>query len=52
MHPAIPIVLMGLLVQWVGEQPPPPLSPQERIVLLPDADGRVGALTITTKYYH
>jgi outer membrane protein OmpA-like peptidoglycan-associated protein len=49
MHPAIPIVLIGLLVQWVGEQPPPPLSPQERIVLLPDADGRVGALTITTK---
>jgi len=48
-HPAIPIVLMGLLVQWVGEQPPPPLSPQERIVLLPDADGHVGALTITTK---
>jgi outer membrane protein OmpA-like peptidoglycan-associated protein len=49
MHPAIPIVLIGLLVQWVGEQPSPPLSPQERIVLLPDADGRVGALTITTK---
>jgi outer membrane protein OmpA-like peptidoglycan-associated protein len=49
MHPAIPIVLMGLLVQWVGEPPPPTLSPQERIVLLPDADGRVGALTITTK---
>lgn len=45
MEPAILIVLMGLLIHWIGDQP---LHPQERVVLLPDADGSVGTLTITT----
>jgi outer membrane protein OmpA-like peptidoglycan-associated protein len=48
MEPAILIALMGLLVYWLGAQEQP-LHPQERVVLLPDADGGVGALTITTK---
>lgn len=51
MHPAIPILAIGALVAWIGEDPPPapplPSTAKERIVLLPDADGSVGALTIT-----
>lgn len=49
MHPAIPILAIGALVAWIGEDPPPgptPPTAKERIVLLPDADGRVGALTV------
>jgi outer membrane protein OmpA-like peptidoglycan-associated protein len=42
MHAAIPIVLMGALVAILGD------PPVERIVLLPDPDGRTGALTVTT----
>ena len=52
MHPAIPIVLISLLISLLGEdsKPPPekPEPPQENVVLLPDADGKTGALTVTT----
>ena len=46
MHPAIPILAIGALVAWIGEDPTPAPVAKERIVLLPDADGRVGAVTV------
>ena len=53
MHPAIPIVVISLLIGLLGEEkkPPPekPEPPKERIVLLPDADGKTGALSVTTE---
>lgn len=51
MHPAIPIVLMSLLIGLLEEEKKPPEKPEppkERIVLLPDADGKTGALAVTT----
>ena len=51
MHPAIPIVVIAALIGLLEEEKPPPQkpeAPQEKIVLLPDADGKSGALTITT----
>ena len=50
MHPAIPIVVFGALIAIFGEEeaPPPPPQPQERVVLLPGADGSAGAVTVTT----
>jgi hypothetical protein len=47
MHPAIPIIVFGALIAAFGEDKPPP-RPQERIVLLPDADGGAGAVTVIT----
>jgi len=47
MHPALPIVLIGALISILGE-PEAPLRPQERVVLLPDADGGAGTVTVTT----
>ena len=51
MHPAIPIVLIALLISLLEEDKPPPKAeqPKEKIVLLPDADGKTGALSITTQ---
>ena len=54
MHPAIPIVLIAALISLLEEDkpaPPPaqvPESPKEHVVLIPDADGKVGAVVITT----
>lgn len=48
MHPAIPILAIGALVAWIGEDPPPAPVAKERIILLPDADGRVGSLTVSS----
>lgn len=53
MHPAIPIVVFGALIAIFGEEeapppPAPPPKPQERVVLLPAADGAPGAVTVTT----
>jgi len=51
MHPAIPIVIVAALISLLEEEkkpPPPPETPKERIVLLPDADGRTGAVIVTT----
>jgi outer membrane protein OmpA-like peptidoglycan-associated protein len=50
MHPAIPIVVVAALISLFEEEkkPPPPQAPKERIVLLPDADGRTGAVVVTT----
>lgn len=51
MHPAIPIVLISLLISLLeeDEKPPPQKpAPQENVVLLPDADGKTGTLTVTT----
>jgi outer membrane protein OmpA-like peptidoglycan-associated protein len=52
MHPAIPIVLISLLISLLEEdkKPPPEKSEpaRENVVLLPDADGKTGALTVTT----
>jgi outer membrane protein OmpA-like peptidoglycan-associated protein len=47
MHPAIPIIVFGALIAAFGEDKPPPRA-QERIVLLPDADGGAGAVTVIT----
>jgi len=46
-HPAIPILAIAALVSWIGEDPPPAPTVKERIILLPDADGRVGAVTVS-----
>jgi outer membrane protein OmpA-like peptidoglycan-associated protein len=43
-HPAIAIVAIGALVAWLGDEP----AVGTRVVLLPDADGRVGAVTLAT----
>jgi outer membrane protein OmpA-like peptidoglycan-associated protein len=51
MHPAIPIVAIALLIGLLEEEKPPPQKPEtakEKIVLLPDADGKAGQLTVTT----
>ncbi len=53
MHPAIPILVFGALIAIFGEDeaPPPetpPPQPQERVVLLPGADGTAGAVSVTT----
>ena len=51
MHPAIPIVVIAALIALLEEEKPPPQvpeAPKEKIVLLPDADGKAGALTVTT----
>jgi hypothetical protein len=47
-HPALPILLMGAFVALIGEGPEPVAPPRERIVLLPEADGSTGAVTVTT----
>lgn len=54
MHPAIPILLIAGLIALLEEDKPAPApaqlpeSPKEQVVLLPDADGKVGAVIITT----
>ena len=50
MHPAIPIVLISLLITLLEEdkKPEKPELPSEKIVLLPDAEGKAGALSIAT----
>ena len=50
MHPGIPILLAGALIALLQDEAKPPATEQarERIVLLPDADGRVGEVTVTT----
>ena len=51
MHPAIPIVVISLLISLLEEDKKPPEKPEpakENVVLLPDADGKTGALTVTT----
>jgi outer membrane protein OmpA-like peptidoglycan-associated protein len=51
MHPAIPIVIMAALISLLREEEKPtpaPEKPKERIVLMPDADGRTGSVVITT----
>ena len=51
MHPAIPIVVIAALIALLEEEKPPPQipeAPKEKVVLLPDADGKAGALTVTT----
>ena len=50
MHPAIPIVLISLLITLLEEdkKPQKPELPSEKIVLLPDAEGKAGALSIAT----
>jgi outer membrane protein OmpA-like peptidoglycan-associated protein len=45
MHPALPIVIFGALVAIFGDETP---VPQERIVLLPERDGRASAVTVRT----
>jgi outer membrane protein OmpA-like peptidoglycan-associated protein len=45
MHPALPIVIFGALVAIFGDETP---APQERIVLLPERDGRASAVTVRT----
>ena len=47
MHPVIPAILFGALVAFTREEPAP--RPVERVVLLPDADGKVGALSVATR---
>ncbi|MCC6534277.1 MAG: OmpA family protein [Burkholderiales bacterium] len=47
MHPAIPILLMGALVALLEEPQPLPETARERVVLLPDADGRTGEVKVT-----
>lgn len=44
---ALACLLAAALVAGCATQPPP--VPREKIVLLPDADGRVGELTVTTR---
>jgi len=46
MHPAIPILAIGALIAWIEDAPAPAV--RERVVLLPDTDGRVGQVTVTT----
>jgi hypothetical protein len=51
MHPAIPILVMAALISLLEEDkkpPPPPERPKERVVLLPDADGKTGSLVVIT----
>ena len=49
MHPAIPIVLISMLVALLEEdKKPQPEAPQEKIVLLPDQDGTSGSLSVAT----
>ena len=50
MHPAVPIVLISVLIALIEEdkKPEKPEPPREKIVLLPDADGKTGALSIET----
>jgi outer membrane protein OmpA-like peptidoglycan-associated protein len=45
MHPAIPILAIGALVAAFGETPP---VARDKVVLLPDADGRVGQVVVAT----
>lgn len=49
MHPAIPILVFGALVAIFGEEEPKPPAARERIVLLPDRDGGIGSVSVTTK---
>ncbi len=46
MHPAIPILAIGALIAWIEDAPAPAV--REQVVLLPDTDGRVGQVTVTT----
>lgn len=46
MHPAIPILAIGALIAWIEDAPAPAV--RERVVLLPDTDGRVGQVTVST----
>jgi len=46
MHPAIPILAIGAFIAWIGDVPAPVV--RERVVLLPDADGGVGQVLVTT----
>ena len=46
MHPAIPILAIGALIAWMEDTPAPAV--RERVVLLPDTDGRVGQVTVST----
>jgi len=49
MHPAIPILVIGALISlFEDEKPTPPEKPKERVVLLPDQDGRTGRVIVTT----
>jgi outer membrane protein OmpA-like peptidoglycan-associated protein len=45
MHPALPILVFGALVAIFGEETP---APQERVVLLPERDGRASAVSVRT----
>ncbi|RPI38977.1 MAG: OmpA family protein, partial [Betaproteobacteria bacterium] len=49
MHPGIPILLIGALIALIDEEPSPAAEEvRERIVLLPDAAGHVGGVSVTT----
>lgn len=52
MHPAIPIAVIAALITLLEEEKKPPPAPpepaREKIVLLPDADGKTGAVVVTT----
>jgi outer membrane protein OmpA-like peptidoglycan-associated protein len=49
MHPALPILVIGALISlFEDDKPAPPEKPRERVVLLPDQDGRTGRVIVTT----
>lgn len=46
MQPWIPVLMVGAVLAGCASPPPPPTFPQSYVVLLPNADGSVGQVTV------
>ena len=48
MHPALPIIVISVIVALTGKEEKPPVAeaPGSRVVLIPGADGQTGAVVI------
>jgi outer membrane protein OmpA-like peptidoglycan-associated protein len=50
MDPVIPIIAIGVLIAIFGEDKPVPQPARERVVLLPEPDGRPSAVMVTGRH--